>query len=241
MNAPSFQRGIALEMSGRTGSIATVGPEGSVLTEAVFPHGLQHAAQAVPIADRLMREVGWAPRDLTLVCVSIGPGSFTGLRIAVTIAKSLALATGCRIVAVPTVRVLAENAPDSARHVTLVLDAKRGQIFTATFSRELVDTPWVERAPARLDTLVDAVADAPRPLHLLGEGLPYHLDTLRSRDGIEVAPESAWRARASVVARLGHAMALRGAFADPLTLTPLYVRLPEAVEKWQAASARPPA
>lgn len=236
---PPFQRGIALEMSGRTGSIATVGPEGSVLTEAVFPHGLQHAAQAVPIADRLIREVGWAPCDLTLACVSIGPGSFTGLRIAVTIAKSLALAAGCRVVAVPTVRVLAENAPGSARHVAIVLDAKRGQIFTATFAREPLTSTWVERAPARLDTLINVVATAPRPLHLLGEGLPYHLDTLPSREGIEVTPESDWRARASVVARLGHVMALRGAFADPLTLTPLYVRLPEAVEKLQAASGRP--
>src|SRR5688572_28669723 len=128
-------RGLALETSGRTGSIALV-QDGNVLHEEQFPHGLKHAAEIIPMIDRLFRGQGWRPRDLEEIYVSVGPGSFTGLRIGVTLAKTLAFASGVRIVAVSSVRVLVENAPAGAKHVIIVLDAKRDQIFTARFERE---------------------------------------------------------------------------------------------------------
>src|SRR3954471_11334180 len=106
-------RGLAIETSGRVGSIAAV--DDVVLDEREFPHGLQHAAQIVPIIDELCRAQNWSPPDVQELYVSVGPGSFTGLRIAITLAKTMALATGVKIVAVPTVRVLSENAPEEAK------------------------------------------------------------------------------------------------------------------------------
>src|SRR5678809_1065254 len=122
-------RAIAIETSGRIGSVAVV-VDDQILAEAQFPHGLQHAAHLIPLIDRLTRAEGWTPRDIEHLYVSIGPGSFTGLRIGVTLAKTMALATGVKLVAVPSVRVLVENAPADARHVIIVLDAKREQIFS---------------------------------------------------------------------------------------------------------------
>ncbi|HXE54444.1 MAG TPA: tRNA (adenosine(37)-N6)-threonylcarbamoyltransferase complex dimerization subunit type 1 TsaB, partial [Tepidisphaeraceae bacterium] len=103
-------RGLAIETSGRISSVAIV-EDGRVLGEDQFPHGLQHAAEIIPRIDRLCRSHDWAPADLRELYVSAGPGSFTGLRIGITLAKTLALATGAKIVAVPSVRVLARNAP----------------------------------------------------------------------------------------------------------------------------------
>src|SRR5688500_13858881 len=123
-------RAVAIETSGRTGSVA-VARDGVVLAEETFPHGLKHAAGLVPMIDRLCGGAGWGPRDVEEVYVSAGPGSFTGLRVGVTVAKTLAFATGARIVAVPTAEVLARNAPPEATYVVIVLDAKRDQIFTA--------------------------------------------------------------------------------------------------------------
>ena len=114
-------RALAIETSARTGSIAAV-DQGLVVAEQQFEHGLQHAAQIIPIIDRLCRGQGghgWAPRDIAELYVSAGPGSFTGLRIGVTLAKTMALASGVKLVAVPTVRVLVDNAPSDARHVVL--------------------------------------------------------------------------------------------------------------------------
>lgn len=199
-----------------------------------FPHGLQHAAQIVPIIDGLCRRRGWQPQQLEELYVSIGPGSFTGLRIAVTLAKTMALTTGVKLVAVPSSMVLVRNAPVEARHVIIVLDAKRGQVFTARFERE--GDQWIEREPAHLDRLVDMIARAPRPVYLIGEGLPYHRQAVPDNDPqVIVTPPEQWRARATMTAEVGMMLARQGHYADPLTLAPIYIRLPEAEEKWLAA------
>ena len=225
-------RALAIETSARVGSIAAV-EDGNVLAEEQFEHGLQHAAQIVPIIDRLCRSRRWKPTDLQELYVSAGPGSFTGLRIGVTLAKTMALATGVKLVAVPTARVVVENAPADARHVVLVLDAKRDQIFTARFERD-DRGEWVEREPAHLDSLAAMLKRAPRRVHLIGEGIPYHEKFIpRDEASVIVTPPELWRPQARVVAQLGAAMARAGEFVDPDRFTPIYIRKPEAEEKWE--------
>ena len=236
---------LAIETSGKVGSVALV-RDGVVLAEPTFEHGLKHAAGILPMIDRLCRDAGIGPADIAELYLSIGPGSFTGLRIGVTLAKTMALTTGVKIVAVPTVRVLAENAPDDAQHVIIVLDAKRDQIFTGSFDAEAMrggdlsrhpanPSRWTEREPAHLAPLTDILARTPRPVHLIGEGIPYH-DKFIPKDepGVIVTPPETWRARAAIVATIGQSMASRGEFADADRLTPLYIRKPEAEEKWES-------
>src|SRR4029434_10618889 len=78
-------RALAIETSARTGSIAAVEDE-NVVAEEQFEHLLQHAAQITRIIDRLCRSRGWTAADLDELYVSAGPGSFTGLRIGITLA-----------------------------------------------------------------------------------------------------------------------------------------------------------
>jgi len=191
--------------------------------------------------DRLCRAQGWSPADMREVYVSAGPGSFTGLRIGVTVAKTLALATGAAVVAVPSVEVLARNAPAEARNVVVVLDAKRGQIFTARLTRESESSSWATAEPAHLDTLAAMLARSPRPVHLMGEGIPYHKDALPADDPdvVVITAPDLWQADAAVVASLGYAMARAGRLTDPDRLTPIYVRRPEAEEKWEARALTP--
>jgi tRNA threonylcarbamoyladenosine biosynthesis protein TsaB len=227
-------KALAIETSGRTGSIA-LADEGRVIAESQFPHGLKHAAEIIPIIDRLCRERNWRPGDLQELYVSAGPGSFTGLRIGITLAKTLAFATGIRLVAVPTVRALVENAPAEARHAIIVLDAKREQIYTARFER--AGQAWLEREPAHLDSLTAMLARSPRPVQLLGDGIPFHEKFIPKDDaGVVATGSDLWPARAAVVARIGMELAASGHFADPYRLTPIYIRLPEAEEKRLAAT-----
>jgi tRNA threonylcarbamoyladenosine biosynthesis protein TsaB len=203
-----------------------------VLEEEAFAHGLKHAAGIVPMIERLCRVRSWKGRELQQVYVSAGPGSFTGLRIGMTLAKALAFATEAKIVAVGTARVLAENAPAQARHVVIVLDAKRDQIFTGRF--ECRQGKWVEREAAHLDTLNEMISRSPRPVYLIGEGIPYHRRFLAAGDeSVMVTGEESWRARAGAVAKIGWEMAQREEFADAYGLVPIYVRRPEAEEKWK--------
>ncbi len=226
-----MSRGLAIETSGRIGSIAIFDDDQAVAEES-FAHGLQHAAEILPIIDRLVRQRGWTPADLQQIYVSAGPGSFTGLRIGITVAKTLAFDGGAKIVAVPSVAVLAENAPAEANHLIVVLDAKRDQIFTARFER--VAGQWRQREEAHLHDLPAMLSGSPRPVHLLGEGIPYHRKFIVESDGAIVTPEETWVARAAVVGKLGVQMAARGESADVYQLTPIYVRKPEAEEKFEA-------
>jgi tRNA threonylcarbamoyladenosine biosynthesis protein TsaB len=227
----SSDRALAIETSGRQGSVALAAGS-NILTDASFAHGLKHAAGLLPLIDQLMREQQWTPSSLKYLYVSHGPGSFTGLRIAITLAKTIAFATGAKIVPVPTLRVLANNAPDEARNVVIVLDAKRDQIFTARY--EWVSDQWIEREPAHLDRLAAMLSRSPRPVHLLGEGIPFHEQFVPAdRAGIILTSESTWVARASVVAQIGIKLADEGRFVEPSAFVPLYVRIPEAQEKYE--------
>ena len=225
-------RSLALETSGRTGSVA-LARDGVVLAEEQFPHGLKHAVGIVPIIDGLCRALGWSPRDVDQVYVSVGPGSFTGLRVGVMVAKSLAFATGAKVVAVPTADVLARNAPPGWRHVAIVLDAKRDQVYAATFGNK-GEVPVVHEH-AHVDDLASVLSRAPRPVHLIGEGIPYHRKFIPADNpGVIVTEPELWQARAAAVVDVGSALSRRGQFTDPDLLAPLYIRRAEAEEKFEA-------
>ncbi|MGD0769076.1 MAG: tRNA (adenosine(37)-N6)-threonylcarbamoyltransferase complex dimerization subunit type 1 TsaB [Tepidisphaeraceae bacterium] len=241
-------RALAIETSSRLGSVA-LAEDGNTLLQDAFPHGLsggfafgaggvafgQHAARIIPAIDALCGQLQWTPRDIREIYVSAGPGSFTGLRIGITLAKTLAWATGAALVAVPSVRVLADNAPADAKNVVIVLDAKRDQIFTASFAR--LGDDWTPLQPAQLCTLPQILAKSPRPVHLLGEGIPYHRKFIPASDReIHIADESLWRPQARIVASLGWQMAREGNFTDALALIPIYIRRPEAEEKLDGPS-----
>jgi tRNA threonylcarbamoyladenosine biosynthesis protein TsaB len=223
-------RALALETSGRTGSVA-LARNGEVASEEQYPHGLKHAAGIVPIIDRMCRARGWAPRDIDEIYVSVGPGSFTGLRVGVTVAKTLAFATGAKIVAVPTAEVLVRNAPGGWENAVIVLDAKREQVYAAVFANE-AGRPVV-REPAHLAGLAEVLSRAGRPVHLIGEGIPYHAKSIPGDDpGVIVTAPELWQARAGAVVEVGYDLARQGQFTDPDRLTPIYIRRPEAEEKF---------
>jgi tRNA threonylcarbamoyladenosine biosynthesis protein TsaB len=222
-------RALAIETSSRLGSVA-LAEDGNSLLQDAFPHGLQHAARIIPAIDALCRQLHWTPRDIREIYVSAGPGSFTGLRIGITLAKTLAWTTGAALVAVPSVRVLAENAPADAKNVVIVLDAKRDQIFSASFAR--LGDDWTPLLPAQLCTLGQILAKSARPVHLLGEGIPFHRKFIDDAETqVYIVDDSLWRPRASTVAKLGWRMARNGEFTDAMSLGPIYIRRPEAEEK----------
>lgn len=140
---------LALETSSRVGSVA-LAIDGRFWGEATFSAPLRHSAEVVPTIARLLHRAGCTPGQIGQVYVSVGPGSFTGLRIAVTIAKSMHLASRAKIVAVDALDVIAANVDDASfaalfhtagaeshdiRRIATFLDAKRGQFFVAAYER----------------------------------------------------------------------------------------------------------
>lgn len=222
---------LAVETSSRIGSLA-VFDSGSLLAQRTFEHGLQNAARMLPLLDEMLCELDLVPRQLGAIAVSQGPGSFTGLRLGITFAKTLCFATGATLLAVPSLEVIAHNAPAGVLHVMPILDARRGQVFTARYERQ--GGELLERTPAMLSPLAAVLEKAPRPLALLGEGIASHRQEIPPDAGIRVLEEPLWTPRADVLGRLAQLRLVRGQLADSFTLTPIYLRKPEAQERMEA-------
>jgi tRNA threonylcarbamoyl adenosine modification protein YeaZ len=141
---------LAIETSSRIGSAALALGD-RLIEESAFSGPMSHSEEIFPTIERLLTRQGRSPRDIAQIHIAVGPGSFTGLRIAVTLAKSMALAQGVRIVTVDSLDVVAANladdswdtppADDGSRPVPLpnriaaLFDAKRGQFFVSVYDR----------------------------------------------------------------------------------------------------------
>lgn len=233
---------LAIETSSRVGSVALFeGPD--LVAQHSFSHGLQNAARLLPLIEEMCHQRGIGARDIGAVAVSIGPGSFTGLRIGVTLAKTLAFATGAKLIAVPTLPVIASNAPADAQWVMPILDAKRDQVFAGLYRRQehkaesgTRKATLDEVEPPQLLHLPELLGRVPRPVLVLGEGVKYHMQHLNANDqkgGVIVAPEELWWPKAATVAHLAMQLGEAGAYADPYKLAPLYIRKPEAQERME--------
>ena len=228
---------LAIETSGPRGGIAllddSAGP--TLVDEVSLAADTRHARDLFVAIQGACRRAGWQPRGIDVVAVSIGPGSFTGLRIAVTLAKFVAWDTGAKVVAVPSLRALAENAPADRARVATILDAKRGGLYASLFERQ-GETLAEVFGPAVIEP-ADLAPRLARPALVLGRGIPKASAALA---GFDLAPADLWDARPSAVARLGWALHQRGDYADPLRLEPVYLRRPEAEEIWQRRHAAAP-
>ena len=224
---------IAIETSGKIGSVAAA-RDAKVLIERSFEKGMRHGRDLVPELKNVTQAVGWKPADIQLVAISIGPGSYTGLRIGVACVKTIAYVTGAQTVAVPTLAVLAHNAPAEFDTLCPVLDAKRKQVYSAIYRREggavVRKNDDLLISPAELVQRLQA--EFPRPVFLLGDGLAtYRAEFIG--EGMVHADEKLWTARASIVACLGFER-FKAGHRDPWQqLTPRYLRRPEAEEVWE--------
>lgn len=226
---------LAIETSSSHGSVALGGPEG-ILACAAMPPRSRHAVDLLPTIDRLCREQGVTPADLGEIYVSAGPGSFTGLRISVTTAKTLAMALDVRLVAVPTLDVLARNAPRPdapARRLAVRVNVKTGVAWSGFYHWE--DSAWSragEPGPMSLAELLEAAGASPEaPLWILADPAPEAFPAALPA-GVTLLPAELAVPRAEAVWELGRAAARAGRFVDALHCEPIYARRPEAEELW---------
>jgi tRNA threonylcarbamoyladenosine biosynthesis protein TsaB len=222
---------LALETSGRTGSIAlleTVGGASTILAAHELPPGERTARTLLPAVHDALVGVGWKPSDVELIAVTTGPGSFTGLRLGVVAAKTLAYALGAKLVGVHTLAAMAAGYRCDGGRLWTVLDAQRKELFVASFDPR---QPVADQADPATEILAidewltrlapgDAVAGP--PVAKLREQLPA---------GVLVVEVDGPAPAAADVGRLAAVLAERGAVVDPLALVPQYYRQSAAEEK----------
>jgi tRNA threonylcarbamoyladenosine biosynthesis protein TsaB len=219
---------LALETSELTGSVAAAVDDNLLATLDLEP-SQRSARSLAPAIRALLAQIGWQPRDVQLVAVTTGPGSFTGLRVGVATAKVFGYAVGAELLSVSTLETIAAAAPGEIEKLAVAIDAQRGDVVAQSFQRRASgELEALEQA--RLLPLADWLTGLPPGYAVSGPVLKKWTDPFPA--GIEVLPAEFWRPTAAQVARLAYRDYRAGRRDDPWGLLPVYSRPSAAEEKW---------
>ncbi|SFE48047.1 tRNA (adenosine(37)-N6)-threonylcarbamoyltransferase complex dimerization subunit type 1 TsaB [Succiniclasticum ruminis] len=221
---------LALDTATRVCTVGLV-QDGHVLAEYDISVGLTHSEGLMPQLDQMFARTGIKKENTDRIAVSIGPGSFTGLRIGLAAAEAMAYAWQCGICGVNTLEAMAYNIPVEGVVLVPVLDAQKGNFYAAFYEwtdGELRKVRPVEMADR--ETLLQQLQACGKPVLLMGECEKLMKKELP--DGISVAPEQVRLPKASSVALAAEdTEPLTG--EDVFTLRPYYIRKSEAEELWE--------
>lgn len=218
---------LGLDTATWTASVGVV-HDGRAISERTERAETSLALAIIPLIDDALRAAGIGVTDLDAVAVSVGPGSFTGLRVGVSTAKGIAYAAGAQLVAVPTLTALARAAGPRAGVVCTVLDARKSEVYAACFEWRDGTLACIapERAlpPAQLRDIVDV------PCTFVGDGVDFYGDILRKLFGDRAQLVSLATAPPSgcVIAQMGTELIAAGEQCAIDALEPRYVRASEA-------------
>lgn len=235
VNPTSEPRLLILETSGRPGWVALA--EGEQLRGVqCLEESRRHARDLAPTVAALLAGQGWGPLDLQGVIVSLGPGSYTGLRVGIMSAKTLAYAIGCSLLGVDTFTAIARQAPPEPARLDVLADAQQERAYLRTFTR----TPagWTPEGPLRIRPVADWLRDREAQTWATGPGLSRWEGRLPP-ELPRVTPEQRDPQPASLL-ELGLLRWRAGERDDPFALEPLYLRPSSAEEQWQQRQSAPP-
>ena len=209
---------LALETSTELGSCALW--RDGVVAERRCPEKRPHSETLLPLVRDLLAESGVRIGDLDAIAFGVGPGAFTGLRVACGAAQGLAVVAGLPLIPVTSLETLATSA--GADRVLTLLDARMGEVYSACYERE--ESGYVLRGEIRVSAPAEVVLPAEAGWLACGNGLtayPGLLDRLREA-GLAVEPGGL--PTAATVAAIAAGKAARGEGIDAAEAAPLYVR-----------------
>lgn len=217
------------------GSVAAL-RDGNLLAEIELDPQQRSAQSLAPGLRSLLGRVGWQPAEVQLVALTIGPGSFTGLRVGVATAKAFAYATGAEILGVDTLETIAAGAPGDVQFLSAAIDAHRGEVVAQSFRRG--PDGWFRPTGASdlvaadiwLGSLVGGMVVTGPALRKLADRVPAAATVLEPRY---------WPPKAAVVGRLAARLAAAGRRDDLWSLVPRYFRRSAAEEKWEQRRESP--
>lgn len=212
---------LGIETATRAASVAVLA-DGKILAESLRESPQTFSETLMPQVEEVIKISG-AFDKLDAVAVSIGPGSFTGLRIGLATAKALAYAWGIKIIGVPTLQALAYNFPSSK--VMPLIDAQKNHAYRQLFKD---CSPLNELEVVSIDEAVTELERLDGEIFLCGDAL--HKIKVPLPPNVKLAPPNLKMPRASSVAICAEAL---NRVDNVMNLEPLYIRRSEAEELWE--------
>jgi tRNA threonylcarbamoyladenosine biosynthesis protein TsaB len=223
---------LAIETVDKTGTLAAT-EGGRLLTEVRLDPARRSAQTLAPTIQQLLVELGWQPGSVDLVAVATGPGSFTGLRIGVTTAKTFAYAAGCQVLGIHTMLAIGARAPADVERFSAVIDAQRGELFVADLVRA-GDGQLTGETTTRIELADTWLENLPIGSRVTGPGLAKWIGKLPP--AAIAFDSSLWQPTAAAVAKLAHDAHTAGRREELLALSPQYFRRTAAEEQWERRS-----
>lgn len=225
---------LALDTATMVSSVALAGAD-KLVAELTLHTDKHHSEQLMPHIADIFRLANVAKSELKGIAVSIGPGSFTGLRIGLATAKALAYALAVPIIGVPTLAALAYGCLAPGTVISPLLDAQKGNVYQGLYAWD--DGQLQQINSPRVVSLATALTDLTQydvPAIVLGEAaVMYAAEIKQVKQNILLAPPHLIMPRAGNIALLGQHLLAQGSTDDVLSLEPLYIRRSEAEELWE--------
>jgi tRNA threonylcarbamoyladenosine biosynthesis protein TsaB len=224
---------LGIDTSTTCGSIGLIHDE-RVISEYILNLPVTHSERLLDAIDLVLRKARYALGDLDGFAISLGPGSFTGVRIGVSTVKGLAYAVQKPVVGVSTLDVLASQVSPTPYLICPIIDARKGEVYSAFYRyEELSHLKRVSEYQAIQPEVLFGMSK--EPTIFLGDGVKtYGDDLLNSLKSFAIfSPTALHIPHGSAVARLGAELLMRREVLDLATFTPLYVRRSEAEIRWQ--------
>jgi tRNA threonylcarbamoyladenosine biosynthesis protein TsaB len=224
----SQPRLLILETSGRAGLVALA--LGADLRQVHrLDEARRNARDLAPAVADLLSEQGWTARQLDAVLVGRGPGSYTGLRVGLMSAKTLAYATGCALIGLDTFAVIAQQVPPECLRLDVLADAQQDRVYVQSFARG--EGGWLSASDLAIVSFTAWQAGKHPDAWVSGPGLTKWRGQVPAE--VNVAPEPTWLPGAQSMLALGLARFQAGQRDDAFTLEPLYLRPSSAEEQWR--------
>ena len=220
---------IALETTERIGTVAALEGD-NLLIDLRLCQNQRSAESLAPGMLKLIQKVDWRPTDVDLVAVTIGPGSFTGLRVGLTTAKTFAYCVQAEILGVDTLEAIAAGVPDDVKALSVAVDAQRGEVVAGSLRRNKDGWFAFSEAPRLVD--VDTWLSDLSPNTVVAGPILRKISN-RIPDDVRMLEPRYWSASAAAVGRLAARQYAAGKRHSVCELVPRYSRRSAAEEKWE--------
>ncbi len=218
---------LAIESSAVAASAAVIS-DGMLKAEEFSQNGLTHSVTLLPMAESAVKKAGITISDIDLFAVTEGPGSFSGLRIGVTVAKTLAYGCGKKVCGISTLKTIAANLPFADKIICPIMDARRNQVYNAMY--KWVDGVLTELVAPRAISAEELASEITEPVIFIGDGVKPFKEFFaeKLKEKAFFAPYHLCAARASSLGFL----AMNETGIEPDLLNPSYLRLSQAEREY---------
>ena len=224
---------LAIETATIAGSVAICDDTAGLIGEVKINVRIAHAERLMPSIIWLLESSRISIEEIDAFAISIGPGSFTGLRIGLSTVKGFAYATKKPVVAVPTLDAFARTVPFSAYQICPLLDARKDEVFAGLYKWN--EQNIIKIMPERAVRPVDLLKEISEKTVFIGDGIIRYGDLMKEICGVRAIfpPLSIMSPSAATVGEVAFEKIKQGDLADPVSLTPFYIRKSEAELNWK--------